>query len=144
MGFNITKAFTRAVGLSDKAIPTVNAIFPAFIATNVAGNALLKVGAAVSAAGNPQPKVSQSQSPYTPPGQTTYYFQPQGSYYPQYQPTYSGSYLGGDQWDYSTYSGAMIPSAVTTYSQPVYNYSASGAGEGVPWEEVISLGLLLL
>lgn len=144
MGFNITKAFTRAVGLSDKAIPVVNAVFPAFMATNVAGNALMRLGSAVAAAGNPQKPTSQSSTPYGPAGQTTYFFQPQGSYYPQYQQPYSGSYLGGDQWGYSTYSGGMTPSVGMTFSQPGYSYSGSEGGQGVPWEDILAVGLMLL
>lgn len=153
MGFNITKMITRAVGLPDKAIPIVNAVFPALLATNVAGTAILKVASGIVGGGKSQsqaaaPVPQQAVAPVPTQTQTTvpYYVQGGGSYLAPdyampYQQPYYGYEGGYNPWGYSTSPMISFPQ---TYYQPVSTYSPAPAQQGGIWEDIAQAAPLLL
>lgn len=127
--FNPTKAITRALGLSDKAIPIVNTVFPVFYvahkAIEAAGNAVNKAVSGSSAKTQAANQIMPQNGP-----STNYYYTPEPSGFSSYnsaggyapdmynQPSYNEV----PPWDYSTYSQPMNQAPVSTWatSQPVY------------------------
>lgn len=113
--FNPIKAITRAVGISDKISRPLQAIVtPTTLIGGQLGDKLLgQAFARLNLAGSSR---SQSTTPnvYTNPGAGYPSYNPTYiAQYPQYAVQPSGSYLGGPQWDYSTYS--QTPQAETFY-----------------------------
>ena len=128
--FNPTKAITRALGLPDKAIPIVNAVFPVFYAAHkgieAAGNALAKA----TSGSNAKTQAATQIMPQSGQSTYSYYYSPEpsgfssfnaaGGYAPDMynQPSYGEI----PPWDYSTFSPMMqtVPASTWATSQPVF------------------------